>query len=129
MASTTEAVTFSKIEKQEAEKATLDSLQKIMEVLFYFFEEEELELEYEENLNDFLQQMWDVSIIAMIAGGFKIIGKAEDGSYIASVNPVKNFKKWLCKHDFADESQVFFEDYCEVDDEASIGIHEKHLIG
>jgi hypothetical protein len=116
------------ISKKEATTATLDSLQKMLEVMFYFFEDEDKELEFEENLNDFLQQMWDISVIAMIAAGIKIIGKSEDGTYIATVTPLNDFKKWLCKHDYADESQTFFEDMCDLDDEALIGMHEKHLI-
>ena len=116
------------ISKKEAKKATLESLQKMLEVLFYFFEDEDKELEYEENLNDFLQAMWDISVISLIAAGVKIVGKDEDGNYIAKVRPLEDFKKFMCEEDYGDESQTFLEDMCENDDEPLIGMHEKHLI-
>lgn len=115
------------IARDEALQATVGSLQKMLEVLFYFFEEKEDELEYEENLNDFLQAMWDISIISLLAAGVKIIGKTEDGTYVATVKPLKDFKKFMCEEDYGDESQTFFEDMCEIDEDAAIGEHEKYF--
>lgn len=116
------------IDRDETLKATISSLQKVLEVLFYFFEEKEDELEYEENLNDFLRAMWDISVIAMLSAGVKIIGKTEDGTYLATVKPIVDFKKFMCEEDYGDESQTFFEDMCDPDDEAWIGEHEHYFV-
>lgn len=127
MPAQTKMPTIIPIDKDETLKATISSLQKMLEVLFYFFEEKEDELEYEENLNDFLQAMWDISVIALLSAGVKIIGKTEDGTYLATVKPIADFKKFMCEEDYGDESQTFFEDMCEIDEDAAIGEHEHYF--
>lgn len=128
MPTQTKITSITPVSNEEKLKATIDSLQKVLEVLFYFFEEKEDELEYEENLNDFLRTMWDISIISFIAAGVKVIGKADDGSYIAKLQPIKDFKKFMCEEDYGDESQTFFEDLCEPDEDPGIGEHEHYFI-
>lgn len=117
-------------DKEKIKDATVDILNHITEVLFYFFEEQEENLEDDGVLSDFIGTMWDISTISMAVCGMRVLGKAADGSYIVRFNPEKSVKEFLINEDFAEEGQVFFEEYVdELPGEVFIGKHEKRLIG
>lgn len=117
-------------DKNDRKKATVDILNHITEILFYFFEEQEEDLDDAAVLNEFLQTMWDISILSLASAGMKIIGATEDGGYVATFKPVESVKKFMIEEDYGDESQLFYEDFVETDpdEESGLGIHESRLI-
>jgi hypothetical protein len=118
-----------KISPQQKKDATVDILNHITEVLFYFFEEQEENLEDDGVLNDFVGTMWDISIVAMAACGMNVKDVAEDGTYTVSFKPANSVKQFLLEQDYADEDQTFFEDVVEeLPGEPALGVHEDTLL-
>jgi hypothetical protein len=116
--------------KEQTKDATVDILNHITEVLFYFFEEQEENLEDDGILSDFVSNMWDIAVVSMAACGMRVLGKSPDGSYFVSFRPEKSVKEFLINEDYAEDGQVFFEEFVdEAPGETYIGRHEKRLIG
>ncbi len=126
--------------KEEKRLATIDVINHVCEVLFYFFNEEQEDLsEDDAALAEFVDYMWDISISSMAAVGLSITGKNEDGSYTAIFKPVDSVKEFLINEDFAIEGQPFYEDMVEDivegydpelgEIEINLGLHEKKLLG
>lgn len=126
--------------KEEKRLATIDVINHVCEVLFYFFNEEQEDLsEDDAALAEFVDYMWDISISSMAAVGLSITGKNEDGSYTAIFKPVDSVKEFLINEDFGIEGQPFYEDMVEDivegydpelgEIEINLGLHEKKLLG
>ena len=116
--------------KEQTKEATVDILNHITEVLFYFFEEQEENLEDDGVLSDFVGNMWDIAVVSMSACGMRVLGKSPDGSYFVSFKPESSVKEFLIKEDYAQDGEIFFEEFVdEVPGEVVIGKHEKRLIG
>lgn len=133
-------MTTTPFSREEKRLATIDVMNHVCEVLFYFFNEEQEDLsEDDAALAEFVDYMWDISISSMAAVGLSITGKNEDGSYTAIFKPVDSVKEFLINEDFAIEGQPFYEDIVEDivegydpelgEIEINLGLHEKKLLG
>jgi len=116
--------------KKQRKDATVDILNHVTEVLWFFFEENEEDLEDDAAMDEFVGYLWNISIACMSAAGMKVIGQDEDGSYVATFNPVKSVKELLINEDIADEDMNFYEDnVAEGEGERVFPHHEKRLLG
>ena len=118
-----------KITKSQRQDATIEVLNHVTEVLFYFFQETEEDLEIEQVLNDFTSSMWDIAVVSMAAAGMKITGINEDGTYSATFSPVKSIKEFMINDDYASDDDTFFEDIAERLPGGDMGKHENRLLG
>ena len=134
-------MTTTPFSREEKRLATIDVMNHVCEVLFYFFNQEQDEDITQDDgaLTEFVGYMWDISIASMASIGMNITGKNEDGSYNAIFKPVESVKEFLINDDTAEEGQPFMEDIVadvvegydpelgEV--EINLGLHEEKLLG
>ena len=116
------------ITAEQRKKATVDVLNHITEILFYFFQEQEEDLDDDGILDDFVSRMWDIAVVSMAAAGMRINEINDDGSYLATFTPAKSVKEFMTKDDYADEDDTFFEDVAEITGVPFFGKHEKRLL-
>jgi hypothetical protein len=119
----------SQITPKQKKDATVDILNHITEVLFYFFEEQEDNLEDDGVLNDFVGTMWDIAIVSMASCGMNVQNVSPDGTYTVSFRPAKSVKEFLLQEDYAEEDQMFFEDVVEeIPGEPALGVHGESFL-
>lgn len=116
------------ITAEQRKKATVDVLNHITEILFYFFQEQEDDLDDDGVLDEFVSTMWDIAVVSMAASGLRINGINDDGSYSATFTPAKSIKDFMVREDYANEDDVFFEDVAEITGVPFFGKHEKRLL-
>ncbi len=68
---------ITKIDAETRHRLTADIMNHISEVLFYWFEEGEENLENEDNLNEFVSFLCNISILTMGVLNMKNIGTGE----------------------------------------------------
>ena len=111
---------MAKSSKAEIKEDVVNILNHVTETLFFFFEENEENLEEDdEALDDFQYFMWVIANVAMGATGMTITGRNPDGTINAVFNPVKSVKKFIQEEHESEESDRFFEDMVDVDDDPS----------
>ena len=114
---------MAKSNKAEIKEDVVNILNHVTEVLFYFFEENEENLEEDdEALDDFQYFMWVIANVAMGATGMTVTGRNPDGTINAVFNPVKSVKKFIQEEHVSEEGDRFFEDIIELDDPKSIDL-------
>lgn len=119
----------SQITPKQKKDATVDILNHVTEVLFYFFEEQEEGLDDDVILNDFVGTMWDIAIVAMASCGMNVQDISADGTYTVSFKPAKSVKEFLLQEDYAEEDQTFYEDIVEeTPGDPALGIHEESFL-
>lgn len=116
------------ITAEQRKKATVDVLNHVTEILFYFFQELEEDLDDDGVLDDFVSRMWDIAVVSMAASGLRINAINDDGSYSATFTPAKSIKEFMIKEDYADVEDAFFEDVAELTGVPFFGKHEKRLL-
>lgn len=110
--------------------ATVDICDKITKVLFFYFEEEQDDLDTEEGVDGFADFLWNVVSSAVASTGMRLIGKDESGRYIASFEPCISVKEFLMRTDIGRDDHVYFEDHVpDITEAAHFGLHDKSLIG
>lgn len=116
------------ITAEQRKKATVDVLNHITEILFYFFQEQEDDLDDDGVLDEFVSTMWDIAVVSMAAAGLRINAINDDGSYSATFTPAKSIKEFMVRDDYANDDDVFFEDVAEITGVPFFGKHEKRLL-
>jgi hypothetical protein len=113
--------TFTPVEvfgEDERREATGKVIDNVMQVLFFFFEENEENLEDDEALDEFINYLWSISCSALAVTGMRIIGKNEDGQYVATFNPSTSVKDFMQKNDIGEDDDAYFEDIAESNEAA-----------
>jgi predicted RNase H-like HicB family nuclease len=117
------------LDEKSKRAATVDVLENVMKVLFFYLEEEQEDLEEEGAMEDFSDFLWDITVSAMASTGISVIGKDEDGNYIAKFSPAKSVKEFLIKEDIGKEDHVFYEDYLEdLGPDSGFGRHDNKMM-
>ena len=110
--------------------AAVDVFENVMKVLFFYLEEEQEGLDEEGAMEDFSDFLWDMTVSAMASTGIKILGKDNDGNYIASLKPAKSVKDFLINEDIGKDDHIFYEDYLEdLGRDSGFGRHDEKIIG
>ena len=111
---------MTKSSKAEIKEDVVKILNHVTETLFFFFEENEENLEEDdEALDDFQYFMWVIANVAMASTGMTVTGRNPDGTINAVFNPVKSVKKFIQEEHESEESDRFFEDMVDVDEDSS----------
>lgn len=111
---------MAKANKKEIKEDVVNILNHVTETLFYFFEENEENLEEDdEALDDFQYFMWVIANVAMGAAGMTVTGRNPDGTINAVFNPVKSVKKFIQEEHVSEDGDRFFEDMIEIDEDPS----------
>ena len=111
---------MAKPNKKEIKEDVVNILNHVTETLFYFFEENEENLEEDdEALDDFQYFMWVIANVAMGAAGMTVTGRNPDGTINAVFNPVKSVKKFIQEEHVSEDGDRFFEDMIEIDEDPS----------
>jgi hypothetical protein len=85
----------------------------IVEVLFYFFEEQEENLENDEELDEFVQYLWNIAILSMASVNMKILGTGEGRKIFVEMTPESSVKKMLIENYIAEHDENYYEDLVE----------------
>jgi len=102
--------------------------EKIMKVLFFYFEEDQEELDDEGAMDEFSNYLWDVTSSALAAAGISFIGKDDRGRIIAALEPCASVKEFLINEDIGEDDHIFYEDYLEdVGPDSGFGRHDEKL--
>jgi hypothetical protein len=65
----------------------------------------------------------------MASTGINVIGRDEDGNYIAKISPAKSVKEFLIKDDIGQDDHVFYEDYLEdLGSDSGFGRHDDKIM-
>jgi len=102
---------FSSAEEKRAANAQI--MKNIFEVMFFWLEEDQENLDEDDQMDVFTDFLWSIAVSAMSSTNINIIGKDEQGRYIATLEPYSSVKEFLVKEDVGEEDHVFYEDYME----------------
>lgn len=110
--------------------ATAKIMDKIHQVLFFFHEEHEPEIENDDVKEDLGIFVWGVAAAAMVAAGMRVVGVDEQsGRYIATFEPVESVRKMLIEQDIGEEEDIYFEEYFnDVDPDCVFSWHDETLM-
>lgn len=127
---TTENISVERFANEDAKRsASVDVFKNILEVMFFYLEENEENLEEEGQLDDFTDFLWAITTSAMSSTNINIIGKDEKGRYIATLEPYSSVKEFLIKEDIGVEDYVFYEDYVEsLAPDSGFGRHDDKIM-
>jgi hypothetical protein len=118
-------VPFFKEEDKRA--ASVSVLRNIFEVMFFYMEEEEGDMDGEE-LEEFTDYIWRVVCAGIASTNMNIIGKDENGRYIAVFEPYSSVKEFLIKEDSGMDGHVFYEDIIDpLGLDSGFGLHDKKM--
>ena len=117
---------FSNPEDKRA--ANVDVLRNALEVLFFYLEEEQGDMDGEE-LEEFTDFLWRVTVAAFSSTNIDIIGKDENGRYVAVFEPHASVKDFLIKEDSGMDGHIFYEDIIDpIELDSGFGLHEKKML-
>lgn len=123
------------ITDQEQKKFILDVVDKMAEVLFFWWVESEFgdeEVDFKnpdddqaERITDFIGFIWNVAMMCTASIGFEPIGKSADGKVYAQISPITSVKKLLTDSGFAlDEHSSYEETFIDPPSVASPYVEE-----
>jgi len=81
--------------------------------VYFFFNSEGKDFD-EVDIDDFILDQWDNSIITAAALGLRVVGETTDGKIVAELKPVESVKNFLIEGDWGNDDDLFLE---EVDEE------------
>lgn len=81
--------------EDQRQQATVNILNHVTEVLWFFFSEGEDGLDNEEAISEFVDNLWNIAIACMASVGLEVVGQDQDGRYSVFFEPVKNVKQYL----------------------------------
>lgn len=114
---------FSSAEEKRAANAQI--MKNIFEVMFFWLEEDQENLDEDDQMDVFTDFLWSVAVSALSSTNMNIIGKDEQGRYVAVLEPYSSVKEFLVKEDVGEEDHVFYEDYMEpVGPDSGFGRHD-----
>ena len=103
--------------------------ERIMKVLFFYFEEDQEDLDQDGAMDDFANYLWDISSSALSSIGISFIGKDERGRIIAALEPCSSVKDFLISEDIGEDDHVFYEDFLDdVGPDSGFGKHDNKIL-
>ena len=96
------------ITPDEQRKVLLDAVDKMTEVLWFFFEGDE-EFTDKDQEAEFVGLMFDIALISIAATGFKAVGKSPDGRHYVEISPVSSVKELLKEKSVGQENSQYYE--------------------
>lgn len=116
----TKSAEIIKINKDEQREIVVQILNHVTQVLYFFFEEHEEDLDDDERMDEFISYIWEVAVLAMGSMNMKVLGKSTDGKFIVEMTPVDSVKKMLIEKSIGEEDDGYYEDNV-VDEEPEEG--------
>lgn len=104
---------ITKTDEQSKRAAAADIANHIVEVLFYFLEEQEENLDNDEELDEFINFLWNISILCMASLNMKILGTGDGKKIFAELDPVPSIKNLLIEKYVAEPDENYYEDLVE----------------
>lgn len=81
----------------------------IAQVYFYFAEENE-ELETDEQMTEFVEFMWEIAVLTAAALGMRVLGETTDGRILTECSPTNSIKEFMIDNDIGEEDDLTMED-------------------
>lgn len=109
--------------------ANVEVMKNIYEVMFFFLEEDQKNLDEDDQMDMFTDFLWEIAVSALSSTNINIIGKDEDGRYVATIEPYSSVKEFLVKEDVGEEDHLYYEDFMEpVGPDSGFGSHDDKLM-
>lgn len=131
-----EVINFQPFEPGDANDArriaTAAVVDRVNQVLFYFFSEKEEGIEEDEGkMEEFAEFTWAIACSALNSVGLRIIGVDNNGNYVATLSPCESVKTHLMTSDIGEEEDFYFEDALDSPEYQYAGFisHEEDLLG
>lgn len=124
-------------ETEEARRAaTARIMDKIHQVLFFYYQELERKNEIDDvnedlvTIEDLGIFVWAIAAASMAAAGMRVIGVDEvTGRYVATFEPVESVRSFLIEKDIGSEDDEYFEDYSDdVEPDCGFDRHDEALM-
>lgn len=116
----------------EAERraAAVAIAERIMKVLFFYFEEDqEGLLDSDEEIDNFSNYLWTISGVALSSIGINFVGTDENGRIVATLDPCPSVKEFLIKEDIGQDDHIFYEDLLEdIGPDSGFGLHDNKIV-
>ena len=117
------------VSPEEKRAANVDIMKNIYEVMFFWLEEDQEDLDEDDQMDVFTDFLWSIAVSAMSSTNINIIGKDEQGRYVATLEPYSSVKEFLVKEDVGEEDHIFYEDYMEsVGLDSGFGRHDEKFM-
>lgn len=117
---------FSNSEDKRAANVTV--LRNALEVMFFYLEEEQGDMDGEE-LEEFMDFLWRVTVAAFSSTNMDIVGKDENGRFVAVFEPYSSVKDFLIKEDSGMDGHVFYEDIIDpLELDSGFGLHDRKMV-
>lgn len=128
--SATENITVKRFSSKDEKRAANSAvLKNMLEVMFFYLEEEQENLDDDDEMDLFTDFLWSIAVSALASTNINIIGKDEEGRYIAVLEPYSSVKEFLIKEDVGEDGHVFYEDHLEsVGLDSGFGRHDDKLM-
>lgn len=98
-----------KIDKARQRELQANLINHIAQVYFYFAEENE-EIETDEDLNNFIEFMWDIAVLTSGALGLRVVGETVDGKIVAELKPTSSVKKFMIELGIGEDDDSAWEE-------------------
>lgn len=109
-------------DEESRREAAAEIANHIVEVLFYFFEEQEENLDNDDELDDFVQYLWNIAILSMASVNMKILGTGEDRRIFVEMTPEPSVKKMLIEKYIAEHDENYYEDLVEDNPDEDVSV-------
>ena len=117
---------FSNSEDKRAANVTV--LRNALEVMFFYLEEDQGDMDGEE-LEEFMDFLWRVTVAAFSSTNMDIVGKDENGRFVAVFEPYSSVKDFLIKEDSGMDGHVFYEDIIDqLGLDSGFGVHDRKMV-
>lgn len=113
--------------EEEVRAASVTVLRNMFEVMFFYMEEDEGEMDGEA-LEEFTDYLWRILCAGISSTNMNIVGKDENGRYVAVFEPYSSVKEFLIKEDSGMDGHVFYEDIIDpLDLDSGFGLHDRKI--
>lgn len=125
-----DSITVHHFANQDEKRAANSSvLKNMLEVMFFYLEEEQENLDDDDEMDLFTDFLWSIAVSALSSTNINIIGKDENGRYIATLEPCESVKEFLIKEDVGEDGHIFYEDHLEsIGSDSGFGRHDDKLM-
>ena len=79
----------------DIQEGTVDILNHVTEVLWHFFSGNEKNLNTEDEINEFVEYLWNIAVACMASVGMEVLENKGDNEDRVAFTPVKNVKEFL----------------------------------
>lgn len=113
---------------EEKRAANVLVLRNMLEVMFFYLEEDQGDMDAEE-LEEFMDFLWRIVVAAASSTNMNIIGVDSDGRYLALFEPFTSVKEFLIKEDSGMDGHVFYEDVIDpLNTDSGFGLHDAKMV-